>query len=155
MIGSGLAGVSVRRKLMLSGVCPGVCTTSIFKLPIINVCPSFKPTWSNSYKPDVYLAIADGTGEKSRVAGIVRQDILSGSDGYILMAGTMHNSNVAPYGNVGQELWLDPVTPGGLTATKPGQPNEVVSLGYIIEAGSVGSFLVQLQTEPPPSTVIF
>lgn len=138
-------------------LCIAVHNPSSFALPrlspvyISGSSPSLNPTWSVTYKPDVYLAQADGTGTKYRVAGVVRQAIPSGSDGYILIAGTMHNSDMTPYGNVGQEVWLSPTVAGGLTTTKPGQPNEIVSIGYNIEAGSVGSLLVALQTEPPPA----
>lgn len=49
MTGFVVAGISVSRKLMLSGVCPGVCKTSNVKLPNFIIPPFFRPLWGNSY----------------------------------------------------------------------------------------------------------
>lgn len=106
---------------------------------------------TGEFRPDVYLAIADGTGTKSNVIGIIRHDIPPNSNGWVLMQGEMHRTNVSPYGTVGTRLWLDPVTPGALTSTKPGQPNEIVGIGYVSEAGIEGSFICDVYTEPPPA----
>ncbi len=108
-------------------------------------------TGTAAYRPDVYKAIADGTGVNSDVVGVIRNDIPSGSDGFMIMKGVMHRTDVSTYGPVGTPLWLDPYTPGALTTTKPGQPNEVIEVGYVSEAGVQGSFICDIRVEPPPA----
>jgi len=114
--------------------------------------PSVNPDFTTTHKPDVYLAVADGTGTKSEVVGLVRQAIPPGSDGTIIIRGITHNSNVASYGVIGTKLYLDTSTLGAITTTKPGQPNEVIHLGWVVETGTQGSVLVQIETEFPPAS---
>ena len=97
------------------------------------------------FNPDAYYAIADGTGTKDNVMGVVRSAIGSGSNGYCLMRGVMHRTDTTVLGAaVGQPLYLSPTIPGGLTPTKPGDPHEVIQIGYISELGINGSFIVDI-----------
>ena len=101
------------------------------------------------YQPDVYLAVADGTGQHANVAGVVRNDIPSGSNGFILVSGVMHRTNMGTF-NVGDTLWLSTSSLGGLTTVEPGQPYEQVRIGYCSETGSLGSFICDRYTVPIP-----
>ena len=103
---------------------------------------------AGQYQPDVYLAIADGTGLHSDVEGVIRNDIPSGSAGFMLMNGVMHRVNMDSL-TVGEQLWLSTTTPGGYQTTEPLPPNEQIFLGYCSEAGATGSFVCSINKLPP------
>lgn len=105
---------------------------------------------AGAYQPDVGLAIADGTGTKSKILGVVRDDIGPDENGFCLTWGVMHRTNMGTF-QVGDKLYLSPDTPGAMTTAKPGQPNEVVLVGYCSEAGTIGSFICAPIIEPPPA----
>lgn len=107
---------------------------------------------NGNYQPNVHPAVADGTGTKSDVIGVIRNDIPPYSTGFVHMNGVMHRTDMTPYGaRVGESLWLSPTIPGGLTKIKPGEPNEVVLVGYVSESGSLGSFITSVQQIPKPA----
>jgi hypothetical protein len=106
-------------------------------------------SYSGQYQPDVYLAIADGTGLHSNVEGIIRNDIPSGSNGFMLMNGVMHRTNMGSL-TLGQSIWLSTSSFGGYQTTEPIQPYEQVLLGYCSETGSLGSFICSINNLPPP-----
>ena len=104
-----------------------------------------------AFTADAYLAIADGTGQHFNAMGVVRSTIGSGSYGYALMRGAMNRTDTTLYGAaIGQPLYLSTTTPGGLTPVEPGQPNEVVQIGYISQLATEGSFICDIKTYPPP-----
>ena len=104
---------------------------------------------AGQYQPDVYLAIADGTGLHANVEGIIRNDIPSGSNGFMLMNGVMHRTNMGSL-TLGQQMWLSTSSFGGYQTTEPAQPYEQVLLGYCSETGSLGSFICSINNLPPP-----
>jgi hypothetical protein len=97
--------------------------------------------------PDAYKAIADGTGLHSNTVGIIRSDIPSGSLGYVLTNGVIHDIDVGSF-QIGETLWLSPTVPGGLQNIEPGSPNETVRMGTCQEAGSSGSLFIRVITLP-------
>jgi len=101
-----------------------------------------------AYQPDVYLAIADGTGQHASVEGVIRNDIPSGSTGFMLMNGVMHRTDMGSL-TVGQQMWLSNTTPGAYQTTEPSPPYEQVFLGYCSEAGPTGSFVCSINKLPP------
>jgi hypothetical protein len=105
---------------------------------------------STGNRPSVYKALADATGTKSKIIGVVRSNIASGSNGYMLTRGVMHRSNMATY-DVGQALWLSPTVDGAMTTTKPEQPYQSVLVGYCSETGAQGSFVCAIQEYPIPA----
>jgi len=105
---------------------------------------------STGNHPDVYLAIADGTGTKSKITGVIRSNIASGSNGYMLTRGIMHRSNMTGY-KIGDSLWLSPDTQGAMTLTRPGQPSEEILVGYCTEEGVSGSFVCNIREYPVPA----
>jgi len=98
---------------------------------------------SDGVLPDAYLAIADGTNTKSNVVGLIRWDILSGSYGYVLCNGVMHNVDV-DHATIGAELWLSSAIPGDFTEIQPMSPYERVSLGNCQQTSTTGSFAVNI-----------
>ena len=126
----------------------GVHNPYPFTLPSLSAVYVGTSSVAGEYRPDVYFAIADGTGQ-SNVAGVIRNDIPSGSDGFMIMEGVMHRTNMGSF-QVGDRLWLSPTIPGGMTTVKPGQPYEQVQLGYCSETGVMGSFMCDRNIQPPP-----
>jgi hypothetical protein len=118
-------------------------------LPRLSVVYVGTSSLAGAYYPDVYLAIADGTGQHASVLGVIRNDIPSGSTGFCMTNGVMHRTNMGSF-NIGDKLWLSPTVPGGLTTIQPGQPNEQVLVGYCSEAGSLGAFICRQSTYPAP-----
>ena len=113
-------------------------TTSLSRLTVVYV------SGSTGENPDVYKAIADGSGLKSKIIGVIRSNIESGSSGYMLTRGVMHRSNMIGY-TVGDSLWLSPTIPGALTLTRPSQPYEEILVGYCSKGGTTGSFVCAIQ----------
>jgi hypothetical protein len=102
--------------------------------------------------PSARAAIADGTGLHYNAVGVTRCDIPSGSFGYVLQSGVAHNLNTAGF-SVGDTLWLSTTAPGAVTNIKPGQPNEIVQIGFVQIADTAingGSVIVNIIAEPPP-----
>ena len=117
----------------------------------------FNQNWPTTYKPDVYAAEANGTNTKADVVGLVRNTIPPYHDGYVIVNGIMHNADVSAFGTIGTKLYLAP--PGqelayGITNIKPGQPYEVVNLGWVSEfgtgGGTQGSVIVKITADAPP-----
>jgi hypothetical protein len=120
-------------------------------LPRLSVVYVGTSSVAGAYYPDVYLAIADGTNTKSTILGVIRNDIPSGSTGFCLTNGAMHRTNMGSF-QIGDKLWLSTTTPGGMTSTQPGQPNEQVLVGYCSETGVLGSFIMRQSTIPTPAS---
>jgi hypothetical protein len=113
---------------------------------------------AGQYRPNAHLAIADGTHRRSEVLGVVRSDIPPYSYGYCIVAGIMHRSKMDADCNgnplyIGAKLWLDNLTPGGLTTISPSNPYEQVFVGYCSEYGPLGSFIVNTGAIPEPPIV--
>ncbi len=97
--------------------------------------------------PDAFPAIADGTGLHANPVGIVRSNISSGSLGYVLTNGVIHDIDVDAF-QVGDTLWLSPTVLGGLQNSQPGSPSEAVRMGTCQQAGPSGSFFIRVITVP-------
>ncbi len=118
-------------------------------LPRLSVVYVGTSSVAGDYHVPVYLAQADGTGQHASILGVVRNDIPSGSTGFVMTNGVMHRTNMGTF-QVGDKLWLSTTVPGGMTTEKPGQPYEQVLVGYCSEAGVLGSFICRQSTFPPP-----
>lgn len=81
---------------------------------------------SPTRRPTVALAKADDDAT-SRAVGVLANDIVDGSDGFVTVRGLIHNLDTTPY-NAGQLLYLSPTTAGEMTATRPDRPNAIVPL---------------------------
>ena len=103
-----------------------------------------------TFVPAANVAIADGTGLRYNAVGVTRCDIFSGSFGYVLQSGVAHNLDTSGF-SVGDTLWLSTTTPGAVTNVKPGQPYEVVQIGFVQIANTAingGSIIVDIVAEP-------
>lgn len=90
----------------------------------------------------VYINGVDGLGNitialaqanslaTSQAAGIVTQDIATGSLGYITYMGAILNLDTSAFTS-GSTVYLSATTPGGMTSTRPSAPNYAMSLGVV------------------------
>jgi len=94
----------------------------------------------------VDLANANNEATAATTIGVVAEEILNNTEGFIITQGYLKgiNTNSIP-GSEGDALWLDTVD-GGFTTTRPTQPNHGVSLGWIVKkaGGGAGSIYVRI-----------
>jgi hypothetical protein len=81
--------------------------------------------------PIVVLADeSDAEFNRDRVLGLAAVDIAAGNYGYIIEEGTLSDIDTSSF-IVGDIVYLDPATPGGLTKTVPTPPDPVIELGLV------------------------
>src|ERR1035437_2767018 len=98
--------------------------------------------------PQVYRAIADGTGLKSSAIGIASIDICASSQGFITSNGNVENLDTSLF-NAGDEIYLSNTVLGGYQSTFPEDPYEKVSLGHVTFADpAFGKILVNISILP-------
>src|ERR1035437_8387325 len=98
--------------------------------------------------PQVYRAIADGTGLKSSAIGIASIDISASSQGFITSNGNVENLDTSLF-NAGDEIYLSNSVLGGYQSTFPEDPYEKVSLGHVTFADpAFGKILVNISILP-------
>lgn len=77
--------------------------------------------------------VADGTVPTLYILGIMTHDLPnSGEVGYCTTWGHVRGLDTSAF-SVGDILYADPATPGGLTATKPTAPNAVVPIAAVLQ----------------------
>lgn len=77
--------------------------------------------------------VADGTVPTLYILGIMTHDLPnSGEVGYCTTWGHVRGVNTSAF-SVGDILYADPATPGGLTATKPTAPDAVVPIAAVLQ----------------------
>lgn len=83
------------------------------------------------------VVLADETGDsdfnRDRVLGLAAADISAGSYGYVVEEGNLSNIDTSSF-IVGDIVYLDPATPGGLTKTVPTPPDPVIELGVVVRS---------------------
>ena len=83
------------------------------------------------------VILADETGDsdfnRDRVLGLAAADISAGSYGYVVEEGNLSNLDTSSF-IVGDIVYLDPATPGGLTKTVPTPPDPVIELGIVVRS---------------------
>jgi hypothetical protein len=115
-----------------------------YTLPQLSVVYLSGSTGDN---PNAYLAIANNTNQANAV-GVIRYDIPSGSTGYVLQLGAMHNVNMTGF-DTGDTLWLSTSSLGRIINQEPGQPYEMVKVGYCQIGGPEGSFVCSINIISP------
>lgn len=79
--------------------------------------------------PTIALARADSLAT-SQIIGVATHDIANNSNGKITLIGLVNDVNTSSFSD-GAALYLSAATLGGLTATPPASPNNVVFVGYV------------------------
>jgi hypothetical protein len=93
--------------------------------------------------PRVVKAQANNDTNSARTIGFVKQDILDGANGFVIIEGELQNVSTADSIDIigaGIQLYLSPTTPGAFTRTKPSAPQHIVYVGVVVTA-STGSNL--------------
>lgn len=95
----------------------------------------------------VTAAPADTTSVGFRpeyIIGVATQNIATNDFGYITVFGIVHGLNTNSF-NVGDILWVDNATPGGLTATRPSDPNFQIEVAAVTKkSGGDGHLQVRV-----------
>ena len=99
---------------------------------------------SQGNRPSVKRAIATSDGYSVTTLGMVSDDILSGSEGYVTTFGIISNLNTIGLSG-GTPIFLSPTVAGQYTSTKPQAPYHIVLIGYVVRISStVGSVFVNI-----------
>ena len=100
---------------------------------------------SQGQRLTVGLASAAAESTSSKTFGVVTENILNESEGYITTEGLVRNINTSAFPQ-GAALWLSPTTPGALTTTKPTAPQHLVLVGFCVrQHASSGVIFVKVQ----------
>lgn len=86
------------------------------------------------------LADASSYDETISSVGLVKEAIPTGDDGYIVRIGVIEGLNTSSW-SVGDVLYLDDVTPGGLTTTPPVYPSSVIKIATVIASDASDGIL--------------
>lgn len=86
--------------------------------------------------------IANGSLNSHAVMGVAAETINSGFNGLVSHFGEINGINTSAFSD-GQILYASPTVAGGLTATRPDAPNNVVSVAAVVNAANNGSLLVR------------
>jgi hypothetical protein len=75
-------------------------------------------------------AVADGSVDSKFMLGVVSENIANGDEGYVQMLGEIRQFNTDAW-VIGTILYIDPSTPGGLTATEPSAPDLAEAIAIV------------------------
>ena len=89
---------------------------------------------------------ANGTYNSNVIMGIATEDIPNGSEGLVTAFGKVRGINTSAFTD-GQILYASPSVSGGLTATKPDAPNNVISVAAVVSAANNGTLFVRPHVE--------
>lgn len=90
-------------------------------------------TGAQGNRPKFARADSTAISSTNSILGMMTEDISKNSEGYVAVAGTVRGLNTQAY-TVGQVLYLDPTTAGGLTTTRPQYPNYCYEVGIVLVA---------------------
>lgn len=96
--------------------------------------------------------LADGTYDSHVIMGIATENIPNGEDGLVTAFGKVRGVNTSSFSD-GQILYASPTVAGGLTATKPDSPNNVISVAAVVSASNNGTLFVRPTIEDHWSAV--
>lgn len=88
-------------------------------------------TGSDGTNKLVALAQANTEPTSSKTFAIMAESISGGSKGFCTTFGLIRGLNTNAL-TEGAAVWLSPTTPGGLTSTRPTQPNHAVFIGFCV-----------------------
>jgi hypothetical protein len=96
-------------------------------------------------KPTIALSQAHTEATSSRTFGVVRNDIINNADGVVVIQGSVPTLNTSTFSD-GDYVYLSPSIAGGLTNSRPVQPNHTVTIGVVTRAHpSLGIIEVRVQ----------
>ena len=89
--------------------------------------------------------VADGSVSPRYLLGIAAENIANGADGRIIHRGKLRQFNTSAFA-VGDVLYCDPTTPGGLTNVEPQAPNLKLAVAFVVASGTNGALAVRIET---------
>lgn len=98
-----------------------------------SVVPSFSVVYINGVHgnlPSLALAQANAELTSSKTYAITSGSINDGNNGIVVTDGKLKNVNTLAF-TEGDQLWLSPTIPGGVTTVKPSAPNHAVFIGTV------------------------
>ena len=100
---------------------------------------------SSGQRPTVALAQANAEATSTKVLGVVTEPIANNAEGFVTTDGLVRGLNTLTL-TEGAVVWLSASTAGGLTTTKPVQPNHSVMIGYCVRShGTQGIIYIKVQ----------
>lgn len=87
-------------------------------------------------------AIADGTYPPEYMMGIANETIIDGANGKVQFFGEIAGIDTSGY-SAGDLLWINPSVPGGLTTTKPTDPNVQFLMAAVLDSKNNGNIMVR------------
>lgn len=85
---------------------------------------------------------ANGAYDSHVVMGVATENIPNGEDGLVTYFGKVRGVNTSAFTD-GQILYASPSISGGLTATRPDAPNNIVSVAAVVNAANNGTLFVR------------
>lgn len=90
--------------------------------------------------------IANGTYDSHSLMGLATEDIPNGEDGLVAYFGKVRGINTSAFAE-GAVLYASPTVSGGLTATRPDAPNNIVSVAVVVSSANNGTLFVRPSIE--------
>lgn len=101
-------------------------------------------TGSTGNHLNVTLSQANAESTSSKTLAVVTETIPNNQSGFATTSGLVRNLNTSAL-TEGAAVWLSATTPGGLTSTRPTQPNHSVLIGWCVrQHASVGVIYVHI-----------
>lgn len=85
---------------------------------------------------------ANGSLDSHVIMGVAAENISNNADGLVANFGEVRGVNTSAFTD-GAILYASPTVAGGLTATKPESPNNVISVAAVVNAANNGTLLVR------------
>lgn len=85
---------------------------------------------------------ANGTYDSHVLMGVTAESIANNADGLVSNFGEVRGVNTSAFTD-GAILYASPSVAGGLTATRPDAPNNIVSVAAVVNAANSGTLLVR------------
>ena len=101
----------------------------------------------NGDQIQVAPAVADGSVDHHYMMGVTTEAILHGESGFVTTSGLVRGLATDGYGIAGTILYIDPATPGGLTATVPTAPNLKCPVAAVTKSGPGTSGILMVRME--------
>lgn len=99
---------------------------------------------STGLKPLISLAQANSEATSSKTYGLVKAGIANNADGEVAEGGLIDSLDTSSF-TAGDLLWLSPSVAGGLTSTRPTQPNHAVFIGYVTRSHpALGTIIISV-----------
>jgi len=96
--------------------------------------------------------LANGTYDSHTIMGVATESIANGEDGLVAYFGKIRGVNTSAFSD-GQILYASSTVAGGLTATKPDSPNNVISVCAVVSSSNNGTLMVRPTIEDHWSAV--